>query len=296
MSKLKGDVVHNIAISQLGEGGKLREYLEELVGYFNAADVGVVSLIVFGSAVTGGFSNQNSDVDILVVIDDGTPKKYKKSVLQQIKKLEVKYGFAEDVNNPFKKIRQSFLHMMSLKLSHFICYKRDFIGGRFARIFHISLLLQFMASASKIAFAGLLQSAQTFWGADLLKQVHIKPIRKRHLLMSFVSVFNISLAAFFLYPFSGKATKMAMGALKAAIHNCSFCYGLSNAPLSDKTAFLISKFPQKQVLQDFLLLRNEYKNSFRFVSGVIGIIGRIYLKTLKEISFPIEIKKSYINV
>jgi predicted nucleotidyltransferase len=55
----------------------------------------IVSLILFGSAATGGFSGETSDVDLILIVQDGASQQLRRQIGERVISLETVYGLRE---------------------------------------------------------------------------------------------------------------------------------------------------------------------------------------------------------
>jgi predicted nucleotidyltransferase len=67
-------------------------YLDDIVREHTALAIPLVSLILFGSAATGGYAAAGSDVDSLVVVSDDTDAPARLRVRNRVADLEARYA------------------------------------------------------------------------------------------------------------------------------------------------------------------------------------------------------------
>ena len=74
----------------------VQAYLEALVRTCLDSGRPLVSVVLFGSAATGGFSATASDVDLILVVPDGTSGEDKNRLRDGIERIEALHGFREN--------------------------------------------------------------------------------------------------------------------------------------------------------------------------------------------------------
>ena len=72
---------------------RLRAYLDATVDSLTTEEGLLVSLILFGSAATGGFTEKQSDIDLIVVVRDGLSAAAKRRVQDVVTRLEAEHHF-----------------------------------------------------------------------------------------------------------------------------------------------------------------------------------------------------------
>ena len=71
---------------------RVESYLHELVRTCAEIERPLVSVVLFGSAASGGFSS-GSDVDLLIVVRDETTREGKRKLRSEVTRLEIAHGF-----------------------------------------------------------------------------------------------------------------------------------------------------------------------------------------------------------
>ena len=270
---------------------KAKDYLSDILSAINSHDSSVVSVIAVGSVAKGGFSNAVSDVDILVVLDDHVSRKIKRLLDEELKMLEYKHGFRRHPNGVIETLNMLANELAGIYLSHFICYKNELLLGDSARVLHLHPLLSFFTPATRIPFANMVISGKTIWGEELLQRVRILPITRWQLIQGCLVNLNLNLNGILSFFIFRDATKMVMEVLKWSLHSCYFCYNLKAATVQEEVDFFISKLGEQRVFRELMTLRQDYKKSFSFVKRCFPIIIKLYVKTLKDITFPIVINR-----
>jgi len=110
---------------------RVQSHLDELVRTCAQIKQPLVSVILFGSAASGRISSA-SDVDVMIVVPDGTTLEAKRELGAQVARLEIAHGFrpARRAGALQARIERSVGHLFSC----FICTHSDLITGDVARI------------------------------------------------------------------------------------------------------------------------------------------------------------------
>jgi len=259
-------------------------YLADVVRMCGAPDDLVVSLVLFGSAVTGGYLEPISDVDLLVVLRDDADAEDRRHVHDCISALEARHGLAK-----LRSKRRGALEVFAERITanvraHFVCTREDLLSGSPARILGIPPAQA--AFVDRGAIPSILGSAVVLWGEDLLAQIPLPPIRRFDVGKAFFSLFNQALFCTAVYPALPGATKYAMDTLKRSVHNCYFCYHGRSAPLSAEIAFFAEQHGASRTLARLMVLRQEYRASLGFVLGCLPTIVHLHLRTALNNRFP----------
>jgi hypothetical protein len=247
-----------------------------------------VSLVLFGSAATGGYSPDISDVDLLLVLDDGTDTAELHRVTGVVKALEARHGLARQEPAPSGALLdalESFAARITANVrAFFVCRRADLLSGDPGRILSISRVQAVFVD--RVAIPTIVASAVTIWGEDLLARVPRPAIRRLDVAKAWFGLFNQTLFAAAIYPLSPWATKYAMDALKRSVHNCYFCYHGRADSLDTEIAFFQARYQPQAVLTRLLTLRSGYEPSFRFVIGCLPMLVRLHLRTARDVRFP----------
>lgn len=268
---------------------KSKAYIEKTVQLCEENDVYLVSMIVFGSIVKGGFLEDVSDVDMILVIADETPKKTMRKLRKDLTKLEFSYRFRKKSKSIIDIVFKTAEHITGMFISHFICYRKDFLAAKFSKVFNVNPFLAFLLAPTNIVWASAITSAQTIVGKDLLNIVHLPSITKRDILKSKAMNSFLCFAACLAYPFHPDATKFAMEALKWSLLTCYFCYKKKSSTIEDTIKFFQDHSFNDPLFHEMLSLREKYKNSFLFTVRSGRVVKRLHRMTIKENQFPIII-------
>ena len=125
----------------------------------------------------------------------------------------------------------------------------------------------------------------TIWGEHLVADVLVPAIRRFDLLKAFQSLFSQVMVSAVFYPVLPKATNYAMGALKASVHSCHFCYNARRASLDQEVDFFLRRDGSSPALNELLDLRRSYSKSFRFVLRCLPALARLHLRATLDAPF-----------
>ena len=247
-----------------------------------------MSIVLFGSAAKGGFTQQVSDVDLIVVIPDGASREERVRVRGEVVRLEIEHGFKEP-SGPRNWLQIFAERAGGHDLSCFVCTRSDLVPGDVARVFDLNAVQALLVD--RIVFATVVASLMTVWGEDLRPLVRPPQVRRLDVFKAcfvFISQVLSSLAA---YPLLPDATRYAMGALKHSLHSCYFCYHLKTTALDEEVAFFQQRFGESQTLKQLLDLRGRYRKSFGFVLRCLPALLRLHLYTALDNSFPLDLRR-----
>jgi predicted nucleotidyltransferase len=264
----------------------LQDYLDAIVRVCRDEACTLSSVLLFGSSVTGGYSEAVSDVDLILVLADDTSKDSRIRLREQVERLEVLHASGGTSRQPQNALESLLQTVTADVRSFFICTHGDFVSADVARIFDIAPAQGIFVD--RIVLASILGSATTVWGKDLLPQSAeaLPPIRRLDVLKVFFYLYNQVLLSAVMFPWVRSSTRYAMGALKHCVHSCYFCYHMRPASLSEEVAFFAEQTGADQTLNQLLSLRREYQRSFAFVLRCLPAIARLHLRTIRDNPFP----------
>ena len=243
----------------------------------------LVSVILFGSAASGAFS-ESSDVDLIIVVPDETTQKDRRLLCVAVTDLEITHGLRLPEIRPKNPLEKFAEHAGGHAHSFFICTRGDCISGDVARVFGLRAAEEVFLERTFLA--SVIVSARTVWGEDLLSFVPLTSLRRLDVFKALFRLTGLVLFCAAAFPVLSDATKYAMGALKHSLHSCYFCYQMKTASLDDEVAFFNVRLGPNKTLQDLLNLRKEYHRSFAFVLSCLPILIRLHLRTMRDNQFP----------
>jgi hypothetical protein len=245
----------------------------------------LVSVVLFGSAATGGFSSGVSDVDAIIVLGDGATRDDRKRLLDEVSLLEVSHGLRAPPGRAKTALERFAERTGGHGLSSFVCTRADLLSGDVMRLLGLRRLEALLVD--RIVLASIVASAVTVWGEDLLPHVRVPSVRRLDVLKAFFAFANQALLAAAAYPVLPEATKYAMGTLKRSLHSSFFCYQLRTAPLEEEVAFFDRGRGQDRTLAELLALRSEYRRSFSFVLRCLPTLARLHWRAAWDNEFPL---------
>jgi predicted nucleotidyltransferase len=265
-------------------------YLEDVIRICTTPDRLVLSLVLFGSAATGGYAAAVSDVDLLVVLRDDASAEDRRYVRDRIDALEQHHGLAKPRSQRRSALERFAARITANERSFFVCTRDDLLSGSPARILDIPSAQA--ALVDRVAVPSILGSAVVLWGEELLTRVPLPPIRRLDVGKAFFGLFNQILFCAVVYPVLPGATKYAMDALKRSVHNCYFCSHGHSASLAEEVAYFEEQNGASRTLNQLLVLRREYRPSIAFVLACLPAIARLHLRTALGSRFPRDVEIS----
>ena len=269
---------------------RVHDYLEALVRECVGGGLGLASVVLFGSAAIGGFSATSSDVDLILVVPDGTSVGDRSRLRVAVERVEALHGFRKNSARPRGPLAALVEKAMADVRSFFVCTRSDLLSGDVGRI--LELRPSQALFVDRVVLPSIVTSAVTVWGEDLLSQVPMSPIRRLDVFKALHGLFCQALLAVVVFPVLPEATKYAMGVLKRSLHNCFFCYHDRRAPLEEEVNFFQQRLGPSRTLVQLLALRGEYRRSFAFVIRCLPILVRLHLRTAFDNRFPRALIKS----
>jgi Nucleotidyltransferase domain len=262
---------------------RVRQYLDDVAQLHVDGANSLVSVILFGSAASGAFS-ESSDVDLIIVIPDETSQEGRRLLRRGVTDLETMHGLRlpeSRSKNPLEKFAD---HAGGHAHSCFFCTRSDLISGDVARVFSLRAAEEIFVERTFLA--SVIVSARTVWGEDLLSLVPLPSLRRLDVFKALFRLTGLVVLSAAAFPVLPDATMYAMGALKHSLHSCYFCYHLRMAPLEEEVAFFDSRLGGSWTLSKLLKLRQEYERSFAFVLLCVPSLFRLHVLTVWDNRFP----------
>jgi predicted nucleotidyltransferase len=113
---------------------RVQQHLDGVAQLHRKGAISLASVILFGSAATGAFS-QSSDVDLIIVVPDGTSPENRCLLRAEVTELEILHGLRLTVSRPQKPLESFAEHAGGHAHSCFLCTPADLVSGDVARIF-----------------------------------------------------------------------------------------------------------------------------------------------------------------
>jgi predicted nucleotidyltransferase len=256
---------------------RVRVLITDLVRLCAQIDAPLVSVVLFGSAANGGFVGEVSDVDLILVVPDDTPRATKRRIGDGVASLETIHGLRAGTTPSRGTLRARIERAVGHGMSCFVCTRQDLISGDVARVLDLGPVEK--PFVDRIVLASIIASALTVWGEDLLPRVAVPPVRRVDV---FKALFAFSCQLFLsamTFPVLPDATKYAMGALKHSLHSCYFCYHGKTAALEEEVEFFRRRLGANRTLNRLLMLRGDYRPSLGFVFACVPTLARLHLRT-----------------
>jgi predicted nucleotidyltransferase len=266
---------------------RVESYLQEVIRTSGGESGPLVSLVLFGSAVTGGYTAGLSDVDLLLVLRDGTSAEERLRLRQAVEAIEARHGLSKP-HSARQTLLEGFAERITANVrAFFICTRSDLLSGNPGKILDLSpAQAQFV---DRGAIPSIVGSAVVVWGEELLGVVPLPPIRRLDIAKAFFGLFNQVLFSAAVYPLLPAATRYAMDALKRSVHNCYFSHHGRPAPLAAEISYFEHRYGASRTLKRLLELRRDYRPSFSFVLAALPSIAWLHLRTALGLRFPREV-------
>jgi len=261
----------------------VQQYLDAVTQLRLNGAISLVSVILFGSAASGAFS-QSSDVDLIIVVPDETSAKDRRVLRAKVNELEIMHGFRPPESERKNLLERFAEHAGGHAQSCFLCTRADLISRDVARIFGMRRAEEIFVE--RMLLASVMVSARTVWGEDLLSLVPLPSLRRLDVFKSLFRSTSFILFCAAAFPVLPDATKYAMSSIKHALHGCYFCYQMKTDSLDDEVRFFNARLGRNRALPDLLNRRKEYHRSFTFVLSCLPILFRLHLRTLRDNRFP----------
>jgi hypothetical protein len=270
---------------------RIDAYVTEIARVGGGSRGSLVSIILFGSASTGGYADGLSDLDLLLVLSDDADSAERERISGVAADLEARHRFAkpqEGGDGVLSSAVQGIANRITANVrTFFACTKADLLSGDAGRILGLPKIQTVFVD--RIAVPSILGSGVTLWGENLLTRVPLPPIRRIDVGKSFFGLFNQLLFVIAVYPLLPGATRYAMDILKRSVHSCYFCYHGLTASISDEVGYFETRYGDDPALQRLLALRREYHRCFPFVLQSLGAIARLHVRTAHDVRFPVDV-------
>jgi predicted nucleotidyltransferase len=263
---------------------RVRSYIEALVQRCAQNGAPLVSVVLFGSAATGGFSGDVSDVDVIIVVSDAASRETRRQLGEDVSRFETLHELRPATTPSTGGARARIERAVGHGISCFVCTRKDLISGDVARV--LDLRRWEAPFVDRIVFASIVTSAMTVWGEDLLPQVPVPSVRRFDVFKALFGFSSQVLLSVMTFPMLPDATKYAMGVLKHSLHSCFFCYHRRTTALEEEVAFFNGRLGASRTLAELLSLCRQYRPSFAFVLRCLPTLARLHLRTARDNQFP----------
>jgi hypothetical protein len=267
----------------------VQQYLDGVTQLRTGGVSSLVSVILFGSAANGSFS-ESSDVDLIIVVPEESSPEDKRFLRRAVTELEVRHGLRLPESRPRNLLEMFAENATGHAHSSFLCTRDDLVSGDVARIFGLRGLEEMFVE--RIFLANVIVSARTMWGEDLLSLVPLPSLRRLDVFKALFRLTGLVVLSAATFPVLPEATRYAMDTLKHSVHSCYFCYHMKTAPLDDEVAFFDARLGEDRTLQDLLKQRREHHRSFAFVLHCVPTLFRLHLRTARDNQFPCTVPRA----
>lgn len=250
---------------------KIQTYIQDIIKLldYHLRLANVRSIILFGSQVRNS-SVAVSDCDLLIIVENNSPK----SVIYQLKKallsLEIKYNFVDYSTTFFNSILFAIQRTTGMFVSHFITEEENFLQARFSKIFNVNPMLSKLLAPEKLVLLTMLENSTLIYGGDLRDGVS-KMLEGSSLTLTIIkSLFLniiISLFSILLIPFNQLSPiKYTLEAIKWSLKSVNYyIFHTSNSlneiitKIKSLKTFPSNRAPQDRFYKHFLYLRHHPK-------------------------------------
>jgi predicted nucleotidyltransferase len=172
--------------SQLQFAPSVQAYLAAITRICAEGEYAIASVILFGSVAASDFRGSVSDVDLILVLHDDASPENRRRLSNHVMALEILHGLRKA---PSRKgvLEVAFDRISASDSSFFVCMRADLLSGLPSRILNLHAAQAFFVD--RIVIPGILSSAVTFWGEELLTEVAVKPIRRLDVFKAFFGFF-----------------------------------------------------------------------------------------------------------
>ena len=266
----------------------VQAYLAAITRICAEGEYAIASVILFGSVAVSDFRGNVSDVDLILVLDDEASPENRTRLSNYVMGLEIFHGLRKA---PTRKgvLEVAFDRISASDSSFFICMRTDLLSGLPSRILSLHPAQAFFVD--RIVIPGILSSAVTFWGEELLTEVVLEPIRRLDVFKAFFGFFCQAAVSALLFPVLPGATRYALATLKHSVRSCYFCYQAGHATLAEEVDYFRIRFGPSRALEQLLLLRRGYTRSFGFVVRCMPALVRLHWRTALDNRFPLSCRK-----
>lgn len=246
---------------------KVREHVQQVIQKSVAICGGHLrSVVLFGSAARGQFSEGVSDVDLILVVSDDTPN-------HVVRKLDTELERFEENQGPMKH-RSHFLKVFAYKTalfkSHFVVREGALRSLDTRRLFNqaggsslpLGRLLFFLAPADLVLW-NVLRSAAVVHGENVISSLRLPAPTYSAIVHSFLVSFALSLFGALTSVLFADGTMFSLESLKWFLLDLQSYH--NNQPLGvlDAVGFAEALHPSP-ILSQFTNLRQHYAGSVSF--------------------------------
>ena len=268
---------------------RVQAYVEAILDKCADGGLALVSVVLFGSAAIGGWVENVSDVDLMLVVPDTTTDEDMDRLRSEVERIEIHHRLRSHSAHGQPALEKFLDRLTAHDRTFFICTRGDLLSGNIGRILRLHPLQTIFVD--RVVLANFVASGITVWGEAMLPLIPVAPIRRFDVFKAFFGLFPMALLCAAIFPLHPGMTRYAMGVLKSSVHSCFFCYELRRASLEEEISFFERRLGANRTLIQLLALRREYRNSFPFVVCCIPTLVRLHLRTSIDNRFPREARR-----
>lgn len=234
-----------------------------------------VSIVLFGSAARGEYVPGTSDVDVIVVLPDSVSAAAlaaARAVLHEGSAAPPRRGGLER----FLKFSVGDAH------STHVCRRADLLSGKAGGMLGLPRVSQPLVS--RAVAAGIIGSARTVAGEDLIPKIAVRRIRRLDVIRSFVSLESALLLAIVAFPLLPRANRYAATVLKLSLHNAYTTIHSRPASLDQEVACFTSRNDISPDLQRVLHTRAVPARSFRDLIRTARWTAQLHVLAFRSLS------------
>jgi hypothetical protein len=271
----------NLRIHNLDMPEKERRFLADLVSRCQGK-IGdeLISILLFGSAVKGGFVEGVSDFDMIIVVDDGMTSGEMNDLASEVERASSEHDMVGSTSEGFRGIPRFIMRESGMFVSYFICREGEFVSADFSRIFHTNPLLMKLIVPKGIVFGNVLKGLERVYGKDVVSVARMPRPTKLDILKSVVMNELLVLLSLIYHPFTQDATKLAMEATKWSVFTASYWMTGESRSLSEGIGILSEEGISAEHLRRLDELRKEYRRDWSFAFSTLKEIPKIHFSLL----------------
>ncbi|MBD3228732.1 MAG: hypothetical protein GF329_11155 [Candidatus Lokiarchaeota archaeon] len=261
---------------------RAKSYVVNIFKYLKAKfNEKILSMMVFGSSLTGDLCS-TSDCDLICVVNDETSRDEIKNIRQIARKFAIQFGFFNKPQGFIERVLNIMDSSTGMFISLFVCKKNDFINLRFSKMFNVNRFVATILAPTNLVIGTVINRSKHIYGENLLNVIK-KPKRFfLQLIKNMILNLLVSTVSFLIYPFSPKATKYELEALKWSMLS-SYYYIKGTRPSMDKICYyFISKGISKDYVANFKKLRDGFHQNIKFGIATPLKIIQVHLLGLKN--------------
>ncbi|MBY8982801.1 MAG: hypothetical protein KGD57_07625 [Candidatus Lokiarchaeota archaeon] len=247
----------------------------------------IYSIILFGSQI---FKNKEytsiSDCDLLIVLDNQTPKRRINELERYLFTLEIKHKYREKNLKFLRRILSYVQYSTGMFVSHFITKRKYCEEAVFHKIFRVNKAFSYLFTPRKIVLNSIISNHKELYGKPLHKIIKKSLIPKQfEILKSLMMNLIISFFSIGISPLKKlNAIKYQLEAVKWSLKTSNY-YIFRDSKSLKKITLRLSldkkfKLKTKEILyfKKFLQLREKPQNNLRFMLKSPFKILQIHIK------------------